>query len=454
MRIPSMVSMVVAAALIAVLAKRLTGSGWVAVFSGLIMAITPSVIFYAQTARSYAMVFACVLASTLALLHALKAEAGGARFTPRWLIYIPLVTLAGYLNEMSLVVLTAHAITVLLARYGRRALAHWAIAAVAGGGLVIPLAIVSAREASAVNWIVRPNFAAMRLLTADYFGGSIASAAVVFLLAVAGVLPTLAWWRRRRSGRAAVAAVAANAEGAGSAGASATVAGSEDESAWWMRSGVSLQSVALPLLVVPAGLLIAESLIFSPFYVDRYVLYGEAGAALLAGTGLYRIGRWLAGRLDLRALLWAPALVVCACVFLLQVGNELNVRTPHARMFDFGGPAHYVGAHAQQGDGVLFFNVFFRKIRLGYPHDFKKTGDIALAVPPARTGTFTGRNRPLRQIFPLMLDYQRIWVIGRSPTSDIKMTGVRRQAKYLIGHFTLGEEIKYRGITLTLWLRD
>lgn len=27
--------------------------------------------------------------------------------------------------------------------------------------------------------------------------------------------------------------------------------------------------------------------------VDRYVLYGEAGAALLAGAGLDRIGRWL-----------------------------------------------------------------------------------------------------------------------------------------------------------------
>ncbi len=27
-----------------------------------------------------------------------------------------------------------------------------------------------------------------------------------------------------------------------------------------------------------------------PLYLDRYVLYGEAGAALLAGAGLQRIG--------------------------------------------------------------------------------------------------------------------------------------------------------------------
>jgi mannosyltransferase len=58
LRIPSVVSMVVAVALIT--GRRLTGSAWAALFAGLIVALTPTISYYAQTARSYALVFACV----------------------------------------------------------------------------------------------------------------------------------------------------------------------------------------------------------------------------------------------------------------------------------------------------------------------------------------------------------------------------------------------------------
>src|SRR5215471_5278036 len=65
MRIPSVIFMAAAAAVMAILGRRLTGSGWAGFFSGLIMAFTPIITYYAQTARSYALVFACVVAATL-----------------------------------------------------------------------------------------------------------------------------------------------------------------------------------------------------------------------------------------------------------------------------------------------------------------------------------------------------------------------------------------------------
>src|SRR6266849_3935897 len=74
MRIPSVISMTAAAAMVAIIGRRLTGSGWAGLFAGLIMAVTPTISYYAQTARSYALVFACVAGSTLALLHVLAAE--------------------------------------------------------------------------------------------------------------------------------------------------------------------------------------------------------------------------------------------------------------------------------------------------------------------------------------------------------------------------------------------
>ena len=75
MRIPSVIAMVVAVALTVIIGLRLTGSAWAGLFAGLIVALTPTISYYAQTARSYALVFACVVGSTLALLHALAAEA-------------------------------------------------------------------------------------------------------------------------------------------------------------------------------------------------------------------------------------------------------------------------------------------------------------------------------------------------------------------------------------------
>jgi mannosyltransferase len=441
------------------------------------MAITPTVVFYAQTARSYAMVYLCVAAATLVLIHALKAEAeaqaqaqgrgrghaeeqgwgrghaeehGRSRFTRLWLLYIPLITLAGYLNEMALLVLTAHAVTVLLARYGRGTFVHWLIAAVIGGVLVAPLGYVSAREDGAVHWIGRPTIGAVRVLFGDYFGAKPVGGIFVFLLAVAGVLPSLTWWRHRRAARGRATTPAGSVPGDPASG----TPGADGTLPWWRQGGLSLQSVALPLLVLPGGLLMLESLVGKALYVDRYVLYGEAGAAMLAGTGIYRVGRWVSVRLDRRALLGVVGVVICACALAIQVNAQHYVRTPRARMFDFGGPAQYVGAHAKPGDGVMFFNLFYRKDRLGYPDDFRNVQDFSMAVSPQVRGNFNGINKPFREVRPLMLRHERIWALGRLPTAHLTGPGVRHEAAVLIRRFTLVETVHFRGFNVSLWVRD
>jgi len=104
LRVPSVIAMVAAAALMVILARRLTGPGragqLAGLFAGLIVALSPVVSYYAQTARSYALVYACVLGQCLALLSALQAEharaeqagTGRARIAGRWLCYGALVT--------------------------------------------------------------------------------------------------------------------------------------------------------------------------------------------------------------------------------------------------------------------------------------------------------------------------------------------------------------------------
>jgi mannosyltransferase len=444
LRIPSLIAMVVAAALVARIGQRLTGSGWAGLFAGLIVAFTPTVSYYAQTARSYALVYACVAGATLVLLHALGAEqaagpeAGGRALLRRWLGYAVLMALAGYLNEMALLALVAHGVTVALARYGRRPMRHWAAAAAAAGVVLLPLAALSITERGAVGWIPRPGLWSLRILLHDYFGAATAVAVLLLACAVVAVLPDRIGPRRAPAGPAATA-------GAAAAGA--------DLAPWWRRGGVSLPSVAAPLLVLPGAVLMAESLVAHPLYVDRYVFYGQAGAALLAGGGAYRLGQWLAAAAGRRGLVWVPGAVVCVLALVLQLAPQQRVRTPQSRLYDFGGPSRYLAAHARPGDGILFFSDFFRKARLGYPADYRNVSDFTMAVSPAQAGDFQGRDQPVGRLRPLLLARPRIWVLGRLPSAPLRAPAVGAVRALLQAHFILVSQRHFKGIWVTLWRR-
>ena len=435
LRIPSVIGMSAAAALTVVLGRRLTGSGWAGLFAGLIMATTTSASYYAQTARSSALVFACVLGQTLALVSVLQAEnasAEGRRLTRGWLAYGALVALGGYLNEMALLVLAAHALTILLTRAGRRAARHWAVTVALSVTLLAPLLVLGALQHAAVSWIGRPDLDQVRLLYHDYFGATVTSALLVAACAVVAVLP--AGRRGRRRDRTAAARAVPGSPGPGVGGA-------------W------LPSVAVPLLLVPAGALLLESVLAPPLYQERYVLYGEAGAALLAGAGAYRVGRWLAAAAHRRELIAVPGVAVCVGVLLLQLAAQRGVRTPESRAFNFGGPSFYVGAHAHRGDGVLFMDSFYRKAELGYPGEFRETSDLALAVPPAATASYLGANKPFAAVRPLMLSHRRIWVIGYLPSPGLPAGLLREESLVLRHDFSRVAVRGYRGIWLTLWVQ-
>jgi mannosyltransferase len=402
-------------------------------------------------------VIACVIGATLVLVDALDAEAAGApaaRLVRWWLAYGALVTLGGYLNELSLLVLSAHAVTVLVARYRWQVAQHWAVTAAVSALLVAPLVLISVREDGAINWIPRPRVGDLWILFHDYFGATTVAALLLLACAVMAVWP--AGHERRGSTEGPGTVRVAGAVPASAVPASAGVpaaAAARAAPAWW-RGGVSLPSVAAPLLLAPAMLLILESLVARPLYVDRYVLYGEAGAAMLAGTGMWRIGQWLSRHFAGRpALLWAPGAVICVAALVLQLAPQQRARTPQSRLFDFGGPSRYVGAHARQGDGVLFFGKLIRKARLGYPEDFTKTSDFAMAESPQRAGNFRGTDKTFPETYPLMLAHQRIWVLGQAPLA--RLSGATYQSENLVlqQRFRLIAKRRFRGIVVMLWQR-
>ncbi|HEX7269151.1 MAG TPA: hypothetical protein VF256_17250, partial [Streptosporangiaceae bacterium] len=296
------------------------------------------------------------------------------------------------------------------------------LAAAAAGGVALtaPLLLLSLSEQRAVGWINRPSLTDLRVLVQDYFGANTLVIVLLIGCAAAAVVPPPRAWR---------------------------------ETAWWRSGGVSLPSVAAPLLVVPAAILIGESIVAVPLYVDRYVLYGEAGAALLAGAGCYRAGRWLRAAAGRRALIWVPGVIVCLCVLLLQLAPQHRVRTPGSRRYDYGGPSRYIAEHARPGDGILFFGKFYRKAELGYPGDFRNTSDFAMAVSPLRAGDFQGRDKPFAVTYPLMLAHRRIWVFGTRPSTRRAPGLISGESMALERRFTLIDRHRFHGILVTLWLR-
>jgi mannosyltransferase len=330
-------------------------------------------------------------------------------------------------------VLPAHAITVLLARYGRHTLRRWAITSAVACALAAPVVVISVLQRGSADWIGRPDLQQVDFLYQDYFGANSTVARLLVACAVVAVLPPLSWWRRRRDGAEAGT-------------------GAKPASAWWSDGGVSLSSVAVPLLLVPAGLLVLESRALPPLYQERYVEYGAAGVALLAGAGVYRIGRWLAGVLRRPELVVVPGLAVCLCTLLLQLPVQHGYRTPQSRSFNFGGPAFYVGRHARRGDGVLFMSAFYRKAELGYPEQFRDTSDFALAVSPL-VAPYQGIDKPVPAVLRLMVTYRRIWVIGALPSMALPPGELRQESQVLLQDFTRLKARSFRGMWLTLWVR-
>ena len=76
-----------------------------------------------------------------------------------------------------------------------------------------------------------------------------------------------------------------------------------------------------------------------------------------------------------------------------------------------------------------------------------------MAVPPRPAGNFRGTDKSLAATVPLMLRYQRIWVIGVPPSATLRTSLFRQESQALAQHFTRIDFQQFRGMTVTLWQR-
>ncbi|MFG2295801.1 hypothetical protein [Streptomyces sp. NPDC048603] len=407
LRLPSVLAMAVAAGCVGVIGERLAGY-WAGLGGGLALGLLPAVQFYLQEGRPYALVAAGTGLSTLLLVGLLGAGRGGRRTRtwPRWAAYGALVLVCALLNWLSLLVLPAHAVTLGWVRAGRALWLRWAAASAAAVAGVLPLVLFSRSQSDQVSWIPPLTWHMM-------IGPGV-------LLAIGG----LGAWLDTRSRR--------------------TVAAGPRR--------LSAAAVGLPLLAVPQLGLIGLSLV-QPLFLDRYVLFGMLGLALLIGTALGAGVRALDGRAPRAARALVPVVVGVALVALLPVAQAK--RAPGSRVDDVLAVSAEVDRLKGAGDGVLFVPAARRDTALVSPGAFAGLADLALDRSPVASGTLKGEEADPARIRSAMLGQRRILLVTDAARVARPASAARDRMKLAVlrEHFTAVADEQVRGRRVTVYER-
>lgn len=319
LRLPSAIGVGAAVGLTGLLGLRLFDRR-AAFAAALLTAVSVSLVFWGQSARSYALMVALTCASVLAFVALVDRKQDAVtirRSWKPWLAYVLLSALAMYMSLMAALVVVAQLAT--FAWWWRRR--RWAVlsAVVSIGVLVIPLALLAAgRGSGQVAWVSRPKFVdveqVLEAVTGAGLQPSMHATATTFVAlwltvaALVGIAAALVVLRRRGAG-------------------------------WQATFGPGL---LLSWLVVPVFLAGVESLVAQPLFLPRNLLYGVPAVALLLAWGLTRTRV-------------APRLALAAFVVLLVL-RALQVAPSYgASPEGWQGATAFVLRQTHPGDCVLFY---------------------------------------------------------------------------------------------------
>jgi mannosyltransferase len=356
MRLPSVIAMAAAAAVVALIGRRL-GGGAAGLAAGLVFALIPGVSRYAQEARPYAFATLFAALATLQFLRAMERPTW-----TRWIIYSVLLGAAGAANLVAVCVVAGHLAIVVwdfcqrtirvggdgtpetgrslpggrLAPQGSPALLvrRFVLAVVLGGLFVSPLVLAGHRQQ---NWQIgsqaTPHVAQLLGISGGLWQelfSSVPVALVVMLLALSAV--ALAPDARRRV----------------------------------------LACYALAFAIVPVVAVWIISSGPTSYWTYRYMLFTLAGWSVGAGLGItflaerargLRLAR-LPGSVSPRL---AAAAVLVALVGLVGLHDQLAIRDNEAHNLwaypvlpsnglpvDYQAAAAVLEEHARPGDGIAY----------------------------------------------------------------------------------------------------
>ncbi|HEX6857169.1 MAG TPA: glycosyltransferase family 39 protein [Streptosporangiaceae bacterium] len=407
-RLPSALAMAAATAGVVAIGQRL--AGWAAgLVAGLVFAVLPEVSWFAQDARSYAIVTALAVAASYLLLRVL--DSGGQR---RWLLaYAAGLVVLGLFNIFSLLLVPAHAVTVALTARRRRSeprwaarpggrstlLARWAAAAGTATVLVSPLFVAGWTQRQQISWI-RPAGLSGALTVRLLIGPEPLTITTLLITACA---------------------VAGAAAGPGRLRA-----------CWPPR----LLCLALPWALLPAPVLVAVSLVH-PVWLFRYVVFCIPAVALLIGATVASLGR--------------PAGAAALAVIVL-LGLPMQVRSRQELGHGDGirGVDRVLAAHEQPGDGVYWAQDGLRTLAAAYPYGLARLRDVALGQTAAARERLYGTNVTGVLLRRRLRVARRLWVVQihkDGPVPLLGQLGFRLRETWRDGDLRLGLYARQRGGT-------
>jgi mannosyltransferase len=373
LRLPSVIACAVTTSLVVVIAERLF-SRRVALAAGLLSAVSLPSVYWAQDARSYALMMTFVAASYLAFLVLIDPRSAGPVSRAAWVGYVVATTLALYMSFVAVLVVPAQLAALVC---NRRRFRPVVSAVVLVALLCSPLAVLAvSRGTGQLFWVPRPDLQAfgqvlVSLASAGFQPNFHLTATSVLLATVTVVACCLA-----------LVFVVARVVREGTA---ARVWGEFYVVGW---------------LVVPLALSFVESRVAQPTFTARNLLVSTPAAAIvlarvvadrrlprLAGAGL------LAGFVGLRAAQLAPSYGV----------SPENWRAATS----------YILRHAAPGDCIAFYP---QDGKMGFTyyldHDAKATATLPRPVLPTT---------PLRKVLPYverygMLDRKQLVRVSASCT--------------------------------------
>ncbi len=395
-RLPSAIAMAAASLGVTAIMRRLR-SRRAGLLAGLVFAGLPAVTEQGHDARPYAMLTAAVVLASYLLL---RLAADGR---PRWLIgYGCALVLVGYMQMLGLLIVAAHAVTLLALRRRRVSLPAWLAVVAATGIAVLPLVVLGWRQRAQIGWITMPGWYDFRYLLGYLGSGSLLCSVLLAVLAVIGVARDDA---TPAAGRPAVEAIPPGAL------------------AW----------LALPWLILPPAALWLASLVY-PVYSVRYITFCLPAVALLAGAGLAALnGPVAAGALAAAVALSVPAQIA---VRVPRAGTEAGALQAVTRM---------LAAHERPGDAIVYPGGAIPPWSLAYPRGFSRLRDLSLAEPGAEAGTLYGRRVSMAVLWRREHGVRRIFVVEVGPPWI-------SPARYLAPGFRLAWQVQPAGTTARVWL--
>ncbi len=326
----SVAASVGALAVVMVVARRLFDRR-TALICGLLLAVDPLVVLFAQEARGYALGLLLVSASSALFARGITGRSGWGT----WAAYALVSALAAYANFWAALVPLAHLVSVAVLPAGRVPWRRLLPTGVALAALLVPLALlIHSTDSSGVNWAAGSS--AGRVIS------KVRAAVPHLLIDVAVVLVVIV----------VVAVVVA-----------------------LRRHPVAQRLVdhwpivfSLSWLVVPVAAVVLLSVAYKPLLVVRYLVVCLPPFVMLVAYGLTRLGRGAA----------------TAAVVGLVVASGVGLGAFYARgsAQDWRGAVAAVAGHARPGDGVVIFAPYNRIPFEWYVHDHRAAETLLHPIFP------------------------------------------------------------------------